>query len=156
MLLLRRFGEWINKEHWKLLLVLYFIILIGVSIFGLLYIWNPVENSLHTIKNQTVTITAPNANKTMNISENDTAVKTHTIIISKLQNNMLEKRENISIMPVNGRLFNTDPDSIFTNREIRLLILVSIFAVLGSSAHGMASITTWIGHDKLEKSWTAW
>jgi hypothetical protein len=59
-------------------------------------------------------------------------------------------------MPINGRWLNADPDILFTNRETRLLILTSIFAILGSSSHGIASVTTWIGQNKLERSWAAW
>ena len=150
--------NWIRSENaWKLTLVIYFFVLIGVSVYVLLYIWNPVEGSLRTLKIQNTTTTSPDKSDTRTTIVNDTAIKKQEIIITKSkEGNTTERKENTSVMPITGRWLSTDPESLFTNREIRLIILTSIFAVLGSSAHGIASVTTWIGQNKLERSWTAW
>ncbi len=150
--------NWIRSENiWKLTLVIYFFALIGVSVYILLYIWNPVEGSLRTLKIQNTTTTSPDKSETRTTIVNDTAIKEQVIIVTKSkEDNTTERRENTSVMPITGRWLSTDPESLFTNRETRLLILTSIFAILGSSAHGIASVTTWIGQNKLERSWTAW
>jgi hypothetical protein len=141
---------------WKLALVIYFFVLIVVSVYILIYIWNPVEGSLRRLNIENVTTNSPLKNETITTVINDTAIKTQVTTTTSLEGNTTKRFENTSVMPITGRWFNTDPDSLFTNREIRLIILTSIFAILGSSAHGIASVTTWIGQNKLERSWAAW
>jgi hypothetical protein len=145
------------ENAWKATLVIYFFALIVASVYILIYIWNPVEDSLHRLKIQNTTTTGPFKNETITTTVNDTAIKTQVIILTKLkEDNSTIRYENTSVMPITGRWLNTDPESLFVNREVRLLLLTSIFAILGSSAHGIASVTTWIGQNKLERSWAAW
>lgn len=49
-----------------------------------------------------------------------------------------------------------DVDDWRTNREKNLIIVNTLFGILGGSTYGLASITTWIGNNKYEKSWTLW
>jgi hypothetical protein len=43
-----------------------------------------------------------------------------------------------------------------TNREKNLIIVNTLFGILGGSTYGLASVTTWIGNNKYGKSWTLW
>jgi hypothetical protein len=49
-----------------------------------------------------------------------------------------------------------DVDDWRTNREKNLIMVNTLFGILGGSTYGLASITTWIGNNKYEKSWTLW
>ena len=42
------------------------------------------------------------------------------------------------------------------NREKNLIIVNTLFGILGGSTYGLASVTTWIGNNKYGKSWTLW
>jgi hypothetical protein len=52
--------------------------------------------------------------------------------------------------------FSTDPEYLFINRETRLLILATLFGIIGSSLQGIASLTHWISRGKLEQGWESW
>lgn len=40
--------------------------------------------------------------------------------------------------------------------QIRFILLAGLFGLMGSSIHGVSSLTVWAGHHKLGKSWGWW
>ena len=116
-----------RKERiWKIPLIIYFIAVIASSIAAIISLWNPVEAPI---------ISAPdNSPASNNTPNSDDTQLTVTI-------------------PTEG---NQDVDDWRTNREKNLIIVNTLFGILGGSTYGLASITTWIGNNKYEKSWTLW
>ena len=117
-----------RKERiWKIPLIIYFIAVIASSIAAIISLWNPVEAPI---------ISAPNnvPASSHNPPNSDDTQLTVTI-------------------PTEG---DQDVDDWRTNREKNLIIVNTLFGILGGSTYGLASITTWIGNNKYEKSWTLW
>jgi hypothetical protein len=51
----------------------------------------------------------------------------------------------------------TDQQNIMEQHpEIRYILLAGVFGLMGSSIHGVSSLTVWAGHQKLGKSWGWW
>ena len=63
---------------------------------------------------------------------------------------------NITRKPLLGQAWNTDPEIVLTNPEIRLVIFSTFFGVIGASVHGIGSLTAWISRGKLEAGWGIW
>ena len=63
--------------------------------------------------------------------------------------------ENVTLLPGQRlyRMLLLDPLFVLTNHEIRLVIIATMFGVLGGSTHAIASLTAWISMDKLNKGW---
>lgn len=117
-----------RKERiWKIPLIIYFIAVIASSIAAIISLWNPVEAPI---------ISAPN---NIPASSNNTP-------------NSDDTQLTVTI-PTEG---DQDVDDWRTNREKNLIIVNTLFGILGGSTYGLASITTWIGNNKYEKSWTLW
>jgi hypothetical protein len=117
-----------KKERiWKIPLIIYFIAIIASSIAAIISLWNPVEAPI---------ISAPNNIPT---SSNNTP-------------NSDDTQLTVTI-PTEG---DQDVSDWRTNREKNLIIVNTLFGILGGSTYGLASITTWIGNNKYEKSWTLW
>ena len=117
-----------RKERiWKIPLIIYFIAVIASSIAAIISLWNPVEAPI---------ISAPN---NVPASSNNTP-------------NSDDTQLTVTI-PTEG---DQDVDDWRTNREKNLIIVNTLFGILGGSTYGLASITTWIGNNKYEKSWTLW
>jgi hypothetical protein len=117
-----------RKERiWKIPLILYFIAVIASSIAAIISLWNPVEAPI---------ISAPN---NIPASSNNTP-------------NSDDTQLTVTI-PTEG---DQDVSDWRTNREKNLIIVNTLFGILGGSTYGLASITTWIGNNKYEKSWTLW
>lgn len=68
-----------------------FFALIVVSIYVLIYIWNPVENTLHTSRIQNHTKSSPGKTETVTTIENDTVVKLQHITTINSSNNREEE-----------------------------------------------------------------
>ena len=117
-----------RKERiWKIPLIIYFIAVTASSIAAIISLWNPVEAPI---------ISAPN---NVPASSNNTP-------------NSDDTQLTVTI-PTEG---DQDVDDWRTNREKNLIIVNTLFGILGGSTYGLASITTWIGNNKYEKSWTLW
>ena len=117
-----------RKERiWKIPLIIYFIAVIASSIAAIISLWNPLEAPI---------ISAPN---NIPASSNNTP-------------NSDDTQLTVTI-PTEG---DQDVDDWRTNREKNLIIVNTLFGILGDSTYGLASITTWIGNNKYEKSWTLW
>jgi hypothetical protein len=54
---------------------------------------------------------------------------------------------------LSGQAFGTDPEIVFTNQEIRLVLFATLFGIIGASIHGLGSLTAWISTDKLLAGW---
>jgi hypothetical protein len=116
-----------RERIWKIPLIIYFIAVIASSIAAIISLWNPVEAPI---------ISAPN---NIPASSNNTP-------------NSDDTQLTVTI-PTEG---DQDVDDWKTNREKNLIIVNTLFGILGGSTYGLASITTWIGNNKYEKSWTLW
>jgi hypothetical protein len=116
-----------RKERiWKIPLIIYFIAIIASSIAAIISLWNPVEAPI---------ISAPNnVPASSNAPNSDDTQLTVTIPTER----------------------NQDVDDWRTNREKNLIVVNTLFGILGGSTYGLASITTWIGNNKYGNSWTLW
>ncbi len=137
-------------------LLVYFAFIIAGSLFVLVYIWNPVENSLQAFKTENVTISSQGKNATTISTKNQTVVTIQTITSTMLPNNTTEIRDNVTVMPVSGQAFRTDPEFLFTNRGVRLVLLSLLFGVLGAATRETLSLTAWRSRRKLERSYALW
>jgi hypothetical protein len=45
------------------------------------------------------------------------------------------------VRPIAGQAFLTDIEYLYTNREVRLMIISILFGVLGETIHGIASLS---------------
>jgi hypothetical protein len=116
-----------RKERiWKIPLIIYFIAIIASSIAAIISLWNPVEAPIISAPNN-----IPASNNTPNSDDTQLTVTIPT-----------ER--------------NQDVDNWRTNREKNLIMVNTLFGILGGSTYGLASITTWIGNNKYDKSWTLW
>ena len=116
-----------RKERiWKILLIIYFIAIIASSIAAIISLWNPIEAPIISAPNN-----IPASNNTPNSDDTQLTVTIPT-----------ER--------------NQDVDDWRTNREKNLIMVNTLFGILGGSTYGLASITTWIGNNKYDKSWTLW
>jgi hypothetical protein len=116
-----------RKERiWKIPLIIYFIAVIVASIAAIISLWNPVEAPIISAPNN-----IPASNNTPNSDDTQLTVT----------------------IPTEG---NQDVDEWRINREKNLIIVNALFGILGGSTYGLASITTWIGNNKYDKSWTLW
>jgi hypothetical protein len=66
--------------------------------------------------------------------------------------------QNVTVTPLAGQHFKLVPYTsyVLTNREIRLVIIATLFGVLGGAAQGISSLTAWLSRDKLYKGWGWW
>jgi hypothetical protein len=139
------------------LLVVYFSALILISIFLLILIWNPIQGSLTAIKSQKQVINKPGENMSIEEVKNSSSSsdKRNLTIITKNQN-IKTTEMNITTKPLTGQAWNTDPEIVFTNPEVRLIIFSTFFGVIGASVHGIGSLTSWMSRGKLEAGWEIW
>lgn len=148
------------SDRVRYLLVLYFCSLIGLSIFSLIMIWNPIQGSLTAVKIHSRVITEPDGDNTSISIEKNSSQNTETKKIISIKNdaktNITIKDENITIRPLTGQALNTDPEIVFTNPEIRLVIFSSFFGIVGASIHGLGSLTAWMSSRRLESGWEIW
>ena len=78
------------------------------------------------------------------------------VTIVKHTQNRNTTTSNITTKPLLGQAWNTDPEIVLTNPEIRLVIFSTFFGVIGASVHGIGSLTAWISRGKLEAGWDIW
>jgi hypothetical protein len=82
----------------------------------LVFIWNPIQGSLTAVKKEKRVIIGPGTDKTF-----ITDIKIVAQVTSFRDNNTT-KIENITIKPLSGQAFGTDPEIVITNQEIRLVL----------------------------------
>ena len=146
------------SDRVRYLLVIYFILLISISILLLILIWNPIQGSLTAMKLTNRTITEPDGIITIITTKNSSqSSETKKIeAFRKTAGNITIRDVNMTIKPLTGQAFNTDPEIVFTNPEIRLVIFSSLFGIVGASLHGIGSLTAWLSSRKLESGWEIW
>ena len=115
-----------RERLWKIPLIVYFIAIIASTIAAIVSIWNPIEAPLISTSNNTSA-----SNNTPNSTDTQLTV---TIPTAR----------------------NQDVDDWRANREKNLIVVNTLFGILGGSTYGLASITTWIGNNKFGNSWTLW
>ncbi len=143
---LKRILEWL----WRAFLVFYFFALIVISIYVLAVNWHPTGLLVtgfqikHTpTMNQTITVTE---NQTMIIKDNLTSVlQDHKIVNSTSRSVTLRGEWRIMGLPFT-----------FKDPQVQYILLAGLFGIIGSSAHGVASLTVWHGHCKSRWKWGWW
>jgi hypothetical protein len=144
----------------RLGLVVYFSVIIIGSLFILIFIWNPVQGSLIATESETRNITdADGKNKTIIkvVKNSNLSSETRsTTSIMETKDGRKMTNETVLVRPLTGQAFNTDPELVFTNPEIRLVMFAVFFGVIGASVHGIGSLTAWISTRKLEAGWGIW
>jgi hypothetical protein len=147
------------SDKFRLILVIYFSVLITISIVCLVFVWNPVQGSLTAIKMEKRIINGPGKNQKfiedIKNSSSSSEKRNVTSIIYTANNNTT-RIENITIKPLSGQAFGTDPEIVFTNPEIRLVLFSTLFGIIGASIHGIGSLTAWITTNKLQAGWGIW
>jgi len=120
--------------------------------------WNPIQGSLTAIKSQKHFIYGPGQDKTIitDIKNRSAASDSKNVTIVKYTNNSHTTTINLTRKPLLGQAWNTDPEIVLTNPEIRLVIFSTFFGVIGASVHGIGSLTAWISRGKLEAGWDIW
>jgi hypothetical protein len=120
--------------------------------------WNPIHGSLTALKIQKQTIFGPERDKTVIIdTKNSSAasdLRNVTTITYTKDGNVTT--HSVITKPLLGQAWNTDPEIVLTNPEIRLVIFSTFFGVIGASVHGIGSLTVWISRGKLEAGWDIW
>jgi hypothetical protein len=147
------------SDRFRIGLVLFFSALIVGSIFVLVFVWNPVQNSLTAIKSEERIINGTDGDQTIiSITKNSSSgsEKRNVTSIMVTDNKTMMRSENITVKPLSGQAFGTDPEIVFTNPEIRLVIFATFFGVIGASVHGIGSLTAWMSTGKLEAGWGIW
>jgi hypothetical protein len=134
--------------------------IMAASLFFLILIWNPVENALqaYEIQNHTATIN-PNTKQTLTTIKNQTAIRTiniTTVMQPGNSNNITEVFRTEMVRPIAGQAFLTDIEYLYTNREVRLIIISILFGVLGGTIHGIASLSAFRSTRKLTSEWSMW
>ena len=93
-----------------------------------------------------------------NITNQTTKIVNTTTIIYSDPSKKIEKErfQNISYTPIPNHAFIYEPILMFTNKEIRLVIVAALFGLIGASTHAVSSLTSWISRQKLTKGWEWW
>ncbi|HJS64662.1 MAG TPA: hypothetical protein VJ767_07360 [Nitrososphaeraceae archaeon] len=146
------------SDQVRYLLVIYFILLISISIILLVLIWNPVQGSLTAVNFTNRTIIEPDGNTTTITTKNSSSSSEIKEIKSVriTADNKTIRDVNMTIKPLTGQAFKTDPEIVFSNPEVRLVIFASFFGIIGASIHGIGSLTEWMSTRKLESGWAIW
>jgi hypothetical protein len=150
------------SSRFRIILAIYFSVLITASLVTLVFIWNPVQGSLTAIKTEKRVINGPGRDKVFitdiknSSSSSDWRNVTSVKYVGGNNNNNTIRIENITRKPLSGQAFGTDPEIVFTNQEIRLVLFATLFGIIGASIHGLGSLTAWISTDKLQAGWGIW
>jgi hypothetical protein len=131
-------------------LVVYFSIIIIVSIIVLIKASTPsTPDNSYRLENKT--IEKPQKKSIIISTKNSTYITVHEFNTSNLPNEGKETNDTLTVTRIlpNER-FQMD------NSEVRLVILSILFGVLGSSVHGITSLTRWRSSNKLEGSYVTW
>ena len=137
------------------LLVTYFIVIIVASMYFIIDTWHPGINSQYPKTTVTTTTYGPAINESITMLTNQTAKVTENTISWKSsagKGGEVTSFKNVTVTPLVGN----DAPTMFTNKEIRLVILAAIFGALGACVHAIASLAQWIGRNKATKGWEGW
>jgi hypothetical protein len=131
-------------------LVVYFSIIVIVSICVLIRVWTPLtsDNSFGLRNITTVNSTEKHVIIT---TKNSTYNTVHEFKTSNSPNKSKETIDNLNVT----RILPKDRFQL-DNPEVRLVILSILFGILGSSVHGITSLTRWRSSNKLEGSYATW
>jgi hypothetical protein len=141
------------SSRFRLILALYFSALITASLISLVFIWNPIQGSLTAVKTEKRVIKGPGTDKTFITDIKNSSSSSDWRNVTSFRDNNTTKIENITIKPLSGQAFGTDPEIVFTNQEIRLVLFATLFGIIGASIHGLGSLTAWITTNKLQTGW---
>jgi hypothetical protein len=138
--------------------MIYLISVIISSIYFLILIWHPglSENFVKTTR-QTTTSSGPGTNRTFTTIIQDQPIRIVNISsftsVATPDKKGKTTTENVTVMPLAGEKFRLLPYAtyVFTNHEMRLVIIATLFGVLGGASQGVASLTSWLSRDKLYK-----
>jgi hypothetical protein len=150
------------SNRFRLIFALYFCVLIIASLVSLVFIWNPIQGSLTAIKTEKRVINGPGKDKMFIIDIKNSSSSSDWRNVTSIRygggnnNNNTVRIENITRKPLSGQAFGTDPEIVFTNQEIRLVLFATLFGIIGASIHGLGSLTAWISTDKLQAGWGIW
>jgi hypothetical protein len=134
--------------YWAL--VVYFSIVIIVSIIVLVKLWTPLTSD-DSFRLENKTIENSQEKRVIITTKNSTYATVHEIITSNLPNKSKGTIDNLTVTRIRpNEQFQLD------NPEVRLVILSIMFGVLGSSIHGITSLTRWRSSNKLEDSYATW
>ena len=160
-----RMSSWL-----RFILVIYLTLIIIGSVYLLIVVWNPaISLNFQNVGKQTITtkIHGPGSNWTNTTMTQEVPVKITNVtsIQTKISpdNKTKTTTEIVRILPAQRLLHMlekippfVDPWFVLTNHEIRLVIIATLFGVLGGTTHAFASLTAWISMDKLNKGWGWW
>jgi hypothetical protein len=149
------------QNGWAVVLLIYFFVLIGFSLYITSTIWSPVTNqpgnktnsTEFSPSNQTILKKYANVNKSEPIvlSETHRTINNSKGIESTTNTTYFIRDKNLT-KTVTSTLFNESS----LQREVRLIDLSILFGILGASLHGLTSFATWFGQHKLRKSYFIW
>ena len=155
-----------HAEAWVIILVVYFSVLIAGCLAASVYIWKPttqssnanfnhtVDTPLPTANKPTATSTPPSANTSAGPRTSDQTISNNasgTTITNITSYIITDKNSNVKRELVNTTFI---PSSL--EREKRLIELSLLLGVVGSSVHGVTSLTMWHSRKKLEPSFFSW
>jgi hypothetical protein len=137
-----------DDNSWKILLLIYYFVLIGISLFFLIGLWKPIDDTLlpqtgNVTKVNTTTIIPQLTNQKAIVAvPNGTNAGNVTIV-------------STTTMP--AQLINqTGVLTKVRDHETRLVMWSLLFGILGASVQGMTSLAAWQSTKKLEKSFFFW
>jgi hypothetical protein len=143
-------------SRFRLILAIYFSVLITLSLISLVFIWNPIQGSLTASKTEKRVIKGPGNDKMFIIDIKNSSSSSEWKNVTSFKDNNTTRIENITRKPLTGQAFGTDPEIVFTNPEIRLVLFSTLFGIIGASIHGLGSLTAWITTNKLQAGWGLW
>jgi hypothetical protein len=137
-------------------LIIYFSILIIITLYVLIYIWPEVQ-TINTFQMSNHTKFSKQKTEINSVRRNQTSETIHNKTILMLPNKTVSDIfDNQSLQPSQGQVTNIHSQSLVANNEVRLLVLSILFGILGASAHSVASLSSWIGTRKAEGDWGMW
>jgi hypothetical protein len=119
----------------------------------------PGINSQYPKTTVTTTTYGPAINESITMLTNQTAKVTENTIMWKSsagKGGVVTSLKNVTVTPLVGNGFINDAHTMFTDKEIRLVILAATFGALGACVHAIASLAQWIGRNKATKGWEGW
>jgi hypothetical protein len=137
-------------------LMIYFSLLIAASISILLFTWNPI--AIIPNMEETRTIEGPGGNITIiSTTENQTTNLTKVTTAVRYNNSGITMNTtNTTAVPITDEVFQSNLESLFASREVKLVLIATLFGVMGASVQGVSSLVVWNSRGKLEEGWGSW
>jgi hypothetical protein len=149
-----------SSEAWVIVLLVYFSVLIAGSLAASVLIWKPTAQSSGANSTRTVYIPLSRTNNSATTSS--AATFTPTTSNKTVYNNASGTViTNITLYTDMGKNLSKRIDVTYiipssSERETRLIELSLLFGIIGSSVHGVSSLTLWHSRKKLERSFFSW